>query len=291
MKEKIKSYEEFKETVKKEFLNCLPEKYRDWEIMITQIPKVNGFQEGMHLISPDKSGAVPTLYLQELYVRYTQLGDMHQVLMEAGKVFTECMDQLDGYNPLKDLENPESKVIFCLISTERNCQLRSQVPSRPFLDMTLIYRLMTADPRGGMQSAIITDELAAELKLSEEELFRIAVENTPKMLPAAVDAACGVMISLSNRLHTLGAAAMLYSGVLHRIAAEVKDDLYILPSSIHEVFILPAEDHDIGALKNTVRTANREVVDEQEVLSDSVYYYDREKDQILIAEEEKRFVS
>ena len=59
--------------------------------------------------------------------------------------------------------------------------------------------------------------------------------------------------------------------------------MYILPSSIHEVIMIPADRiDDPQKLSSMVHEANTTVVSTGDVLSDSVYYYDRKKDQILV---------
>ena len=62
-------------------------------------------------------------------------------------------------------------------------------------------------------------------------------------------------------------------------------DLYILPSSIHEVILLLDDEYVQSSeeLREMVRETNRMVVDQEEVLSDHIYHYDREKDEIRIA--------
>lgn len=77
---------------------------------------------------------------------------------------------------------------------------------------------------------------------------------------------------------------MIYKGILKDFADHMESNLYILPSSIHEVILLLEEDtDDVNDLFRMVEETNRTVVDQEEVLSDSVYYYDREKDKITIA--------
>lgn len=65
----------------------------------------------------------------------------------------------------------------------------------------------------------------------------------------------------------------------------MEHNLYILPSSIHEVIILLDDEYakDPEELARMDKRDNRIVVDREEILSDHVYYYDREKDEIRIA--------
>ena len=61
------------------------------------------------------------------------------------------------------------------------------------------------------------------------------------------------------------------------------DDLYVLPSSVHEVIVVPASLSAAGDLGEMVRSVNKEVVSEIEYLSDHPYYYSRERKEMLVA--------
>ncbi|MDE7404300.1 MAG: hypothetical protein K2M81_04265, partial [Lachnospiraceae bacterium] len=90
------------------------------------------------------------------------------------------------------------------------------------------------------------------------------------------------MYVLTNKQKLYGAACMLYPGVLKTFAEKIQRDFYILPSSIHEVILVPADaDTDKEALHEIVTEINRTQVAEEEVLADSVYFYSKNKDKVL----------
>ena len=77
---------------------------------------------------------------------------------------------------------------------------------------------------------------------------------------------------------------MLYSGKMKELADTMHSDLVILPSSLHEVLLLPDDAGMHGRFREMVREVNRSAVDPEEVLSDNIYRYSREKDAVeLIA--------
>ncbi len=84
------------------------------------------------------------------------------------------------------------------------------------------------------------------------------------------------MFILTNESRLNGATCMLYENVLDKFANEIKSDLYILPSSIHEVIILPKKEwykkSDLESMINEVNTDNLSV---DEILSDRVYMFER----------------
>ena len=91
------------------------------------------------------------------------------------------------------------------------------------------------------------------------------------------------LLILTNTRRYLGASCILYKGLLGRVAREMGRNLYILPSSIHEVILLP-ENHVQSAhrLIRMVTEVNRTQLEAEEVLSDSVYYFDRKTGEISI---------
>lgn len=82
-----------------------------------------------------------------------------------------------------------------------------------------------------------------------------------------------------------GAAAMLHEEKLYEFAMEHRCNLYILPSSIHEV-LLTEEDVEETAkqLAEYVKDINCSILEQEDLLSNSVYYYDRLERKISIAE-------
>lgn len=85
------------------------------------------------------------------------------------------------------------------------------------------------------------------------------------------------MYVLSNEGKIWGAVSMLCDEALKEIANEVQDDLFILPSSVHEVIVIPAETANTKEyLKEMVAEVNRSHVEREEVLSDHIYRYLRD---------------
>lgn len=81
---------------------------------------------------------------------------------------------------------------------------------------------------------------------------------------------------------------MLRADMLKTFADEKGCNLFMLPSSVHEVLLICDEKGICAAeLKEIVMSVNGDpdVIAAEEVLSDSVYYYDREKEEIRIAGE------
>ena len=278
------SYDAFREIVRNEFKQYLPPVYQEWELEIREVPKVNGYMDGISLIPTESGEGTPTIYVQDLYQYYLQCGDMEQVFRKAASVFVVGMEYASTMNDRGLMEMPKDRIVFCLINAEENQRLLENVPHRKTLDLALIYRVLLYSEDGGFDSAIITNELAEAMHLMEEELYQLAMKNTPELLPAKVHYCDGHFAILTNQYKILGATALLYPGLLSDVAESLDSDLYIMPSSIHEVFLVPPIGQSVAEMNRMTVEANNTVVPPEEVLAHHVYYYDREKDKVEIPE-------
>lgn len=147
----------------------------------------------------------------------------------------------------------------------------------------------------------------------EKELFDFAFQNTVKNYPPvfgeiseiAEYIANGVKIPNSNPLKEeflrnsyssedlyvltneqgyYGATVAYYPDVLKNIGKTLKDDFFMIPSSVHEFIIVP-EKLFLGRereLQEMLLQGNREVIDEKIFLSDNLRKYLRKEDKIII---------
>lgn len=143
-----------------------------------------------------------------------------------------------------------------------------------------------------IKSIKITNELLDKYGVSKEELHKAAIQNSEKIFPAKYYKTNDLVPFniLTNEIGCLGAAALFYPNQMEKIAASLGGDYFVLPSSIHEVLVLP----DYGnlnymELEQMVKEINKTTVDRKDQLSNDVYYYDsKERLFSLASEHEKR---
>lgn len=81
---------------------------------------------------------------------------------------------------------------------------------------------------------------------------------------------------LSNKYRQYGAAVLFYPQMQEKLAEQIGTDYFVLPSSIHEVMIVPEQEGlDYQVLKDMVQQVNSTDVSPDEILTDEVYHYDR----------------
>jgi len=88
---------------------------------------------------------------------------------------------------------------------------------------------------------------------------------------------------LTNTRGINGAVVMVYPGCLKEIGNITGSDLYILPSSIHELLVIPDDGQIyIQELKNMIHEVNTSCVVAEEILSEQLYHYSVERNIIEI---------
>ena len=85
------------------------------------------------------------------------------------------------------------------------------------------------------------------------------------------------MFVLTNTKGMFGAVAMTCDVELECFAKRIGKGFYILPSSVHEVILVPEnKEFCVEYFASMVREINETQMDPTEILSDSIYFYDKE---------------
>ena len=311
------NYEEFKERIKDDIKDYMDEKYKDCEVVIRKVNKTNREVDGLNMLDiPGLKNATPTLYVNDLYEKYEKTGDYEEVArmaaetMEYGiksfnsQIKEECLDT----SKLKD------KVFFSLINAEQNRELLNTVPHREFEDLAIVYRWNIGSDSMGTYTNLVNNDLAKKEGLTENDLYNAANKNTKELFPVLVKNMNEViseiifgdselsgemeeefkevmmetqdersMYVITNESKLFGAASMLYEEPLHELAEKIGSDLYILPSSIHEVIAVSADFGSPDELAEMVYEINMDQVDISDRLSNQVYCYDKDLRTLRIA--------
>lgn len=92
---------------------------------------------------------------------------------------------------------------------------------------------------------------------------------------------------LSNKMRLWGATCILNKDLLMQIAKRMNTSLYIIPSSINEVIIVPVSpvsSENVSDLVEMVKEVNRCELAPTEVLSDSIYFFNKDIGELTICD-------
>ncbi|MBQ7360354.1 MAG: hypothetical protein IJW63_09690 [Lachnospiraceae bacterium] len=120
------------------------------------------------------------------------------------------------------------------------------------------------------------EQKSNDLEGNEEEWISFTVEQIMKGLLG--ERKRSPMYVITNEGKAWGATCMLWKETLQKLAEELESDLFILPSSVHEIIIVPADEEQVCVdyLQSMVEDINRTHVEPEEVLSDHIYRYLRD---------------
>ncbi len=303
------NYEEFKEAMLEKIVDFLPEEMQGLEAKITSCNKINRELEGIIFVDPSAERVVsPVIYIDPWYERYEQGFTLEDALRGAGLTAARAFKDRPELGSIKDTINT-NHIVFQLVNTEQNEVYLQDVPHREFQDLSIIYRTLVNMELDGMESIVVNNKLMEHLGLDEEQLYQMAKENTPRLLPIQVAPMKEVLRRymegsgiedeildeilddtdvplwvVGNERGLYGATTLLDEEAIHALAENLGSDLYILPSSIHEVLATPVESGiDEEELAMMVEEVNFTQVDLEDRLSNQVYYYDRAQRELTLA--------
>ena len=293
------NYNEFVEAVREGLQKKLGASY---EVVLKKVAKNNDVcRYGLSLFEKEvKSNKKVSriVYLEDFYREYceNQAYNIISIQNELYDIFMDFGPPKFNEKDYTDLDKVKDKIIFELVNYNMNKGRLSERPYIKVMDLAVIFAFVATDLGQDFGVVHITNEMAEQFGLSQDELWEIAKKNTPKLLVADVvpmssfipvkdiEEDIEEMYIVCNKRKSCGAGVILYDEILDNISSDLESDLYILPSSIHETIIIKAtKDKEVAILQDMVQNINRTVVSDEDVLSDKVYCYYRNSKKLEIA--------
>lgn len=286
------NYQEFVGSVTGFLRESLPGGTR---LQLIPLEKNNGIiMDGLSVRKEGKRVA-PMIYLDSYYREYLDGRSLRGICDQI----LECCEDSDfeehfDVDFFREPERVRPTVAYRLINYEKNRELLQEIPHLPFLDLAVIFYSLLTDTPVGHATVLIRNSHLELWGKNTSWLYEAAKENTEKLLPKRLVSMenmiyelsegkqepeyAGVpMYVLTNSRKSFGAACLLYDGVLGECFRRLEESYYLIPSSVHEVILIPASAvGDSRELCALVQEMNRTQVRSTEVLSDTVYLYSEE---------------
>lgn len=296
---------EFMEYAKEEILKLMPKELAEkLTIDTTTVIKVNDQELNGLIFKRDGEEASPTIYVDQMYERYEQGEDAKAMMGEMAQFYLDTLvTQPEVVRPDLSYDNIKDHVTLRLVELKRNRMYLVNVPYMTVGNgLALVCDIKMEANNEGFWRTTVTKDMMAEHNYDKKELFMAALENAEKGEPPvmvdmegklfgrsgdsnilAEDAPIAEdqksnMYILSNESGLMGASTLFYPNVQESIAEKLGESYYALPSSLHEIIIVP-ESAGISKMElgEMVKTANQNVVEAKDVLSDNVFRYDKEE--------------
>ncbi len=285
---------------------------KNYTVRLNDVRKNNGVVLSGLTVMQDDSNISPTIYLNHYYKAY-----------EEGRVTLRYVvnDVMDIYNRnrvnrsvdmryLLNYENVKGSIIYKLVNTDQNKEILKEIPHIEFLDLSILFQCLIEKEEYGIASILVHNTHLKLWDVSLEELYQTAKNNTPRLLEYEIKSLRETiseivqeeaiqemdcewcveemkesipMYVLSNKNKVEGATCILYPELIQDFASAVGSSLYIIPSSIHEVLLLPTiDDIECSKIKEMIRQINDTQVKTEEVLSYSLYFFDKDRAKMVL---------
>ncbi|MGF6990911.1 hypothetical protein M2150_002182 [Lachnospiraceae bacterium PM6-15] len=270
----------------------LQERLKNQEVLLKEVEKNNNQRKTGLLISDKKSNISPIFYLEEFYEDYLNGEEIESIVTTLATNYEE-QKHLDvaKMELLKDYQQARKHLLVRLVNKELNKDLLKSMPYFEYLDLVLIFSVIVQAERGKTGTVLVSNSQLEEWQIDKETLREDALTCARERMPLeflgmseVLFQMCGireeteeeVMYVLSNTSRSYGAAVILYPECLKMVSEHLNDDYYLLPSSIHEVIIVPKEKAVAEEeLSNMVKEVNATQLDPEDILSDHAYFYSR----------------
>lgn len=223
-------------------------------------------------------------------------------------MFEDCKDEnevaMSILDMMKNIQAPKltfditvfdeckEHISFHLINKESNQRYIAEknLVTIDYLDLIITFAVNYELSNGEIGTAKVSKNILKGWNLTVEELYKHVLENSfnysstvIKGMSEILFEMCGlqegdneteVMYVLTNESRRYGSANILYPETLHTISDFFKRDVYILPSSIHELILVPIE-HAVSEddLNTMVQEVNATQLEPHEILSSHIYKY------------------
>lgn len=292
---------DFMNVLSKEVTKELSEKIEEsFRIEETIVVKMNDQKLHGLCVTKGESRTSPTIYIDEAFDAFCEGESIEYIAKRLACSFEESLEAgPETVKSNKEFDFRDKPLGLRVLDVKRNTEFLKDIPYMDVgNDLVLICDVKLEAHGDGFYSTVVNNSVLELIKKDKAAVFRKALQeawNTDapvlQTMSSKLFGAPPVnylegeksvssdepMYVLSNETGVHGAAAFFYPDVQEKISAVLSDSYYALPSSTEEFIIVP-EKAKIPAAKlaEMVYDINRTQVAPNEVLSDSVFRFDKE---------------
>lgn len=307
--------EGFAEKVK----DMVAEEVSEYAVVLTgTILKNNGVVWHNITIKRKNMSVGMSIYLEKFFMEYcNRQKELKDIVREIITIENSSDMEIDITKWFVDYEKVKEKIRYKLVNYEKNRELLKKIPHEKFLDLVKVYYVNVEFDSVQKGKIMIYNDHIKAWGITESEIKEIAEKNMENLIPGMILPMEEMILNIvrksnmdfkteleaeesieelfgkqelhmyvaTNKENVYGAATMCYGNLIKNFAHEIKSDFYILPCSVHEIILVPARDVEMWQaeeLKDMVREINTIEIPEEEILSNSVYYFNRVSDEITI---------
>lgn len=284
-----------------EFANVLlevvtEELNRDIKVSLSSVTKNNGVVLTGMTFYQDGINASPTIYLEHYYEAFLQGRNIDSIALDLIKCYMRNrLDESIDVEFFSDYERVSDKLFCKVINRALNEEMLDGVPHEEFLDLAVVVYCRLEKFDFGHAAITIKNEHLKMWNVSGEEVIKIAKKNTHDKMEFSITNLAKMLLEERNMEEEVkrmlcgddfpmyvatniekmnGAAVMIFPDMLERFSRYIEDDYYVLPSSIHEIILIPkCRAEGCEGYDEIICQVNQNELCREEILSDHAYLY------------------
>lgn len=272
---------------------------------LNEVTKNNGMLLHGVTIKEEGENVAPTIYLEKFFDEFKEGTPLSEITEKIIGIYEENRaPQSISVDFFTDFEQAKDRLAMKIVNGEKNADMLKGMPHFKFGDLAAIFQVQVNANEYGNAVITVKDEhmkmwgvdsqtLMDHAKANMEEKQPVRIQSMMEVLSEMMgdmpdgmipDSDSPQMYVMSNETKINGAAAMIFTEKLDEFANDHNTNLFILPSSVHEILLIPDNGRmSVPELEAMVRDVNATQVAPDEVLSDNVYFYDKDVKSLYIA--------
>lgn len=302
MNEDRMDFQEFADVIQENIRDYLPESYHGAEVKIEEFHKLNNTYMGMQ-VKTENQTIVPTVNLDAHFQTFQRSGADLSGMDDILRSIANTVQSQLGLDTewLKDYSQVKDKLYIRVSDAQENSFTLAKSPHKEVDGLAVSCHIAFENGHGIEASTPVTNNMLDMYGITADQLYNDALESSQKLLPpnfvslgSMMSRMMGVpeedfiptmdepqLMVMTNDQALHGASALFYPGQMDVVAQQLGGNYFVLPSSIHEVLLLPDDGTmDREVLEAMVQDVNMTAVSPEDMLSDHVYHYDA-KDHVL----------
>lgn len=304
----MKDLKEFATYVAQHLFDAEPELAENLKVEIHEVVKNNGKVLTGITVREKGYNIAPTIYVNDAFEKYHNGTDLEKIVDEFLEAYKTSRIQEDfAMDFFTDFEQAKKRLSMKLVNAEKNSKLLEDLPYCQLGDLAIIFQVQANMKQYGTATITVRNEHVQLWNVTTDVLFDYAKQNMEENQPVRIQSMFEVlkgmfgdmpeeviensipMYVLSNESMVNAASGMIFTEKLKEFADLKEANLYILPSSVHEVLLIPDNGNvETERLEEMVYEVNNTQVAPEEVLSDRVYYFDRFENALMYADTKEK---
>ncbi len=294
----IRNFEEFADDVR----SAMALRYPEERVELKRVTKNNGVIYTGISVCNEEERVYPTIYLEPFYDELGEEPLSDEIIDRICKIYeSRRLGVTPELDFLCDYEAVRKNLRCKLINFKSNKEWLNDVPHKRFLDLAIVpyYRIRDCDLGKTIMSEgsfVIRNSHLEMWNVSADALVGESMKNTFTMEKPVITGMYELLKKLNpafapnvreevevSPMYVMttdgvnGAVSMLYEEKIGDFCESIDSDVYVIPSSINEVILVPRKGCiPEGMLNEMVREVNATELEPVDVLSDHVYYFDRD---------------